>query len=147
MASKVKPFRLEFVEQQTHLRLPTVTSILVVQNLYDILFQYLISEKEEERLKLLIERMETHIKSKSQAPFSLPLEELEFLGEGLEELKLLNWMEVSVTKFNISFYETDADSREDDLEAVMVFLEDIMTVKRIADSSYVYVYPSHITAY
>lgn len=145
--ANMKPFRLEYVEQQNHLRLPTITSILVVQNLYDILFQYLMGEEEENRLKELIQRMETHIKSKSRTPFSMPLEDLEFLGEGLEELKLLNWMEVPVTLFQIQFDAADDDISEANYEAVLMFLEDLMTIKRIDNSRLVYVYPSRLTAY
>lgn len=142
----VKEFSLDLVKQETHLRLPTVTSIIVVQNLYDILFQYLIDAEQESRLKQLIGLMETHIKSKSRAPFSIPVEDLEFLGEGLEELKLLNWAEVAVTVFRINMPEQEEPSAED-LEPIFDLLEDLFTYKRVDESNLIYVYPSRLTMY
>lgn len=142
----VKEFNLILVKQDTHLRLPTVTSIIVVQNLYDILFQYLIDAEQESRLKQLIGLMETHIKSKSRAPFSIPVEDLEFLGEGLEELKLLNWAEVAVTMFRIDMPEQEEPS-EEDLEPIFDLLEDLFTYKRVGESNLIYVYPSRLTMY
>jgi hypothetical protein len=142
----VKEFRLTLVKQDKHLRLPTVTSIIVVQNLYDILFQYLIDPDQESRLKQLIALMELHIKSKSRAPFSIPMEELEFLGEGLEELKLLNWAEVAVTVFRVEVPGED-EPAEEDLEPIFDLLEELLTFKRVGDSDLIYVYPSRLTMY
>lgn len=142
----VKEFKLTLVKQDTHLRLPTVTSIIVVQNLYEILFQYLIDPEQESRLKQLISLMETHIKSKSAAPFSIPVQDLEFLGEGLEELKLLNWAEVPVTIFRVDLPDQDQPD-EEDLEPVLALLEELFTYKRIENSNLIYVYPAHLTMY
>lgn len=142
----MKGFSLSFVKQDTHLRLSTLTSIIVVQNLYEILFQYIIDPEQESRLKQLIELMEAHIKSKSTAPFSIPVQNLEFLGEGLEELKLLNWAEVTVTVFSIELTETD-QSTEEDLEKVFELLGELCTFRRIGDSNLICVYPSYLTRY
>ncbi|MGI6435180.1 MAG: hypothetical protein ACOX0F_07460 [Syntrophomonadaceae bacterium] len=142
----VKEFRLTLVKQDTHLRLPTVTSIIVVQNLYEILFQYLIDPEQENRLKQLISLMEAHIKSKSTAPFSIPVQDLEFLGEGLEELKLLNWAEVPVAIFRVDLTDQDQPD-EEDLVPVFALLEELFTYKRIENSNLIYVYPAHLTMY
>ena len=95
---------MTLVKQDRHLRLPTVTSIIAVQNLYDILFQYIIDPEQESRLKQLIALMGLILKARA-GPFSIPMEDLDFLGEGLEELKLLNWAEVEVAVFRWRFWE------------------------------------------
>ena len=133
-------FNLQFVNQEKHLLLPNISSIILVQNLYDILFQYAITEDKEQKLKAFINILETHIKSKSRAPFSLPLTELGFLEEGLEELKLLNWMEVPVAKFELQINYTESE-QEVQLSSVLNYLESIMTFKSEKDSNYIYVYP------
>ncbi len=141
---QIKPFTLEFLTSETHLLLPNVTSIILAQNLYDVLFQYVISPEKEEQLKTFIDLLETHIKSKSRAPFSLPLSELAFLDEGLQELRLLNWMEVPVALFRLSLPE---DASEDDHENIREFLKQLFTFKNKADSNDIYIYPQGLTAY
>ncbi|MBC7074544.1 MAG: hypothetical protein H5T98_00450 [Syntrophomonadaceae bacterium] len=137
---EMKTFRLNFVKQEKHLLLPTVTSIIVAQNLYEILFQYVITPEKEQSLQKFIHLLETHIKSKPKAPFSVPLPELEFLDEGLQELKLLNWMEVPVSVFEISL-DTDENNYESELEKTLEFLQNFMTLNRKKDSNHIYVYP------
>lgn len=141
---KNKPFSLDFLEQEKHLLLPSVTSIILTQNLYDILFQYVISEEKEEKLKLFINMLETHIKSKSRAPFSVPLRDLEFLDEGLQELRLLNWMEVPVLVFRVSLPE---DASEEDYENTFDLLKEIFTFNRKVNTSDIYIYPQNLTVF
>lgn len=141
---QIKPFRLEFIRSEPHLSLPNVTSIILAQNLYDILFQYAISPEKEKQLQAFIALLETHIKSKSRVPFSLPLAELVFLDEGLQELRLLNWMEVPVSVFQLNFSD---DASEDDLENILEFLKQIFTFKYQAAGNEIYVYPQGLTAY
>ncbi|NLO03398.1 MAG: hypothetical protein GX126_13950 [Bacteroidales bacterium] len=141
---KNKPFSLEFLGQEKHLLLPNVTSIILTQNLYDILFQYVISEEKEEQLKLFINMLETHIKSKSRAPFSVPLSDLEFLDEGLQELRLLNWMEVPVSVFRVSLPE---DASEEDYENTFDLLKEIFTFNRKVNTSDIYIYPQNLTVF
>ena len=129
-------FRLEFVAREKHLMLPNITSIILAQNLYDILFQYVITKEKEEKLKVIIGLIESHIKSKSRAPFSMPLTELEFLKEGLEELRLLNWIEVPVYVFEI----IPADAEEEEMEKILSLLENICTYNLKKDSNLIYVY-------
>ncbi|HOQ10068.1 MAG TPA: hypothetical protein PLG09_08095 [Syntrophomonadaceae bacterium] len=137
----IHPFTLTLIRQEKHLVLPTVTSIVLVQNLYDILFQYVIDAHKEEALKNFINQLEQHIKSKSKTPFSASLEELEFLNEGLEELRLLNWMEVPVTVFALEINDTDD---EEIRETVLEHLSQLMILKPVSGTNLLYVYPSNI---
>ncbi|HQA07451.1 MAG TPA: hypothetical protein PLM20_05810 [Syntrophomonadaceae bacterium] len=137
----INTFTLTMVRCEKHLVLPTVTSIVLVQNLYDILFQYVIDAQKEEMLKAFIDRLEQHIKSKPTTPFSAPLEDLEFLNDGLEELRLLNWMEVPVTVFALEMKDTD---NEDIREAVIEHLRQLMIVRPVPGTNLLYVYPSDL---
>lgn len=136
-------FQLNFIGREQHMMLPTVTSIILTQNLYEILFQYVITEEKEEQLKEFISLLENHIKSKSQGPFSRPLSELAFLEEGLEELKLLNWLEIPVGLFEIKIDGTSADQEisEKQLEEILDLLPQYLTFNRKGKSNQIYVYP------
>lgn len=135
-------FRLDFIREEQHLMLPTITTFKLTQNLYDALFQYVITEEKEELLKKVIGMMESHIKRKDQAPFSMPIEELEFLDEGLEELRLLNWIEIPIAIFQLSL---DANIKEEDyadeLDKVLTWLESLMIFSRPEESMLIRVYP------
>ena len=141
---QIKPFKLEFLASEPHLLRPNVTSIILAQNLYDVLFQYAISPEKEEMLKSFINLLETHIKSKSRAPFSIPLADLAFLDEGLQELRLLNWMEVPVSLFRLVL---PADAGEDDYENTYDFLKEVFTFNKKPDTHDIYVYPLGLTAF
>lgn len=141
-------FQLNFIKQEQHLMLPRTSSIVLTQNLYDILFQYVITPEKEARLDNFIKILENHIKSKAAAPFSLPVTELEFLEEGLEELKLLNWAEIPVTVFQVNLDAClNKESYEDEIEKIIVLLESMMIVRRYSGSDLVYVYPSSLVRY
>ena len=77
-------FQLSFIRQEQHLMLPRTSSIILTQNLYDVLFQYVITTEKEDKLNYFINLLDTNIKIKANAPFSMPISELEFLDEGLE---------------------------------------------------------------
>lgn len=139
---KITPFSLRFIKLEKHLLLPTVTSIILTQNLYDILFQYLITPEQEEKLKYFINLLEEHIKSKSMAPFSIPLSELEFLGEGIAELRFLYWMEAFIAVFEIEI-ETQEDVES---ESVYNALDNMFTYKKLGNNR-IYVYPLGLTKY
>lgn len=134
-------FQLNYLGQEEHLLLPNVTSIKVVQHLYDVLFQYAITPEEEAKLQSFIELMESHIKSKPKAPFSMPLSKLEFLDEGLEELKMLNWMQLEASVFEI----VTAGNNEE-LERIIEMLESMLVFNRKGDNI-IYVYPKGLTTY
>ncbi|HEX3010428.1 MAG TPA: hypothetical protein VHQ70_00120 [Syntrophomonadaceae bacterium] len=142
-------FSLKFLRQENHLMLPEVTSILVTQKLYDILFQYVITPEKEKQLENFIKILEQYIKSKPKGPFSLPLIKLDFLEEGLQELKLLNWREIPVSLFEIILEETPVDEEDstNQLDAILEFLDNIILFNRSKDSAnQIYIYPS-LTAY
>ena len=140
--SEPKNFKLNFLRQEQHLMLPTITSIVLTQNLYDVLFQYLITEEKEEKLKKIIGMLENHIKRKDRAPFSMPISSLEFLDEGLEELRMLNWMEIPVAVFQISLDDSiGEDAYEDEFEKVLNWMEDLMIFSRPEQSDLIWVYP------
>ncbi|HNX92894.1 MAG TPA: hypothetical protein PKW50_08250 [Syntrophomonas sp.] len=141
-------FQLNFIKQEQHLMLPRTSSIVLTQNLYDILFQYVITPEKEAKLDNFIKILENHIKSKAVAPFSLPVSELEFLEEGLEELKLLNWAEIPVTVFQVNLDAClNKESYEDEIEKIVNLLETMMIVRRYSGSDLVYVYPSSLVRY
>ena len=134
-------FRLDFIREEQHLMLPTVTSIKLTQNLYDALFQYVITVEKEALLKKLISMLESHIKRKDQAPFSMPISELEFLDEGLEELRLLNWMEVPVAVFQLSLDSSiKEEDHEEELDKILTWLEGLMIFSRPEESMLIWVY-------
>lgn len=148
--SQLYPFTVNFVEQEKHLVLPTVTSIVLVQNLYDVLFQYVLTPEQEKNLESFIKRLEAHIKKKSRAPFSMPVPELEFLGDGLEELRLLNWMELPVLRFSIVLddeKELSAEQEEEIMEQIMESFQDYMIISRVENSRDFISYPYRLTAY
>lgn len=141
-------FQLNFIKQEQHLMLPRTSSILLTQNLYDILFQYVITPEKEEKLNYFINLMKTHILSKANAPFSMPISELEFLDEGLEELRLLNWTEMPVSIFQISLDAClNKDAYDEEVEKATALLESLMIIRRYKDSDLVYVYPSNLVRY
>lgn len=139
---KEPSFKIEFIRNERHFLLPTVKTIVIAQNLYDILFQYVISPEREEMLKSFLSKLENHIKSKPRAPFSIPYSELEFLEEGLQELRLLNWMELDVAVCNII-----VDGDEEKLERTMEILENYIMFNRVNDTNTIYVYPAGLTRY
>ena len=133
-------FQLYFVRKQTHLLLPLVSSIRLAQTLYDILFQYAITPEKELRLNKFIKDLEQHIKSKSTAPYSLPMDELDFLEEGLEELQLLNWLQVPTYEFRLTC--TDCD--EEQFESLVQDLNNVMVCAWQAERQLLYVYPQNM---
>ena len=137
-----RPFDLKYLRTEQHLMLPTVASIKLTQTLYDVLFQYVVSEDKEVLLKRFIDLLEDHIKRKDRAPFSQPIAELEFLDEGLEELRLMNWMEIPVAIFEITLDPSvEPDNISDEMENILSSLEGLMIFSRPADSSLLWVYP------
>ncbi|MEN6390495.1 MAG: hypothetical protein ABFD04_08750 [Syntrophomonas sp.] len=148
--SQLNPFTVNYLGQEKHLVLPTVTSIVLVQNLYDVLFQYVLTPEQEKNLESFIKRLEAHIKKKSRAPFSIPVQELEFLGDGLEELQLLNWMELPVLKFSVELEDGEARSQEQEEEIMVQIMEsfqDYMIISRIENSRVFFSYPYRLTSY
>jgi hypothetical protein len=126
--------------------LPNTTSIILAQNLYDVLFQYVIDPDKEASLKYFIEKLETHIKSKPRAPFSMPISELDFLGEGLQELRLLNWLESPVSLFEVEVMDA-GENEEEELEKVYDLLGDLLTFNKKPEGNCIYVYSNRLTIF
>ncbi|NLO20901.1 MAG: hypothetical protein GX119_02725 [Syntrophomonadaceae bacterium] len=131
---------------EQHIMLPNTTSIILVQNLYEVLFQYVIDPEKEAQLKYFINKLESHIKSKPRAPFSMPLDELDFLGEGMQELRLLNWLESPVAVFEIELPGT-VNNLEEEMEGIYDLLLDLFTFNKQAGSNIIYVYSKRLTIY
>lgn len=146
--SETPKFSLRFIKQENHLMLPEITSILVTQKLYDILFQYVITPEKEKQLENFIKILEQYIKSKPSGPFSLPVKELEFLEEGLQELKLLNWREIPVALFEIILEESGEEDKDtEQLESVIDLLDGLMLFNRSKTTGQIYMYPTGLTGF
>ncbi len=143
---ETKKFQLNYLNPEQHIMLPNTTSIILVQNLYDILFQYVIDPEKEAQLKYFIEKLESHIKSKPRAPFSMPVSELEFLGEGMQELKLLNWLESPVSVFEVILSE-ECENVEEEMDKIYDLLADLFTFNKKPNSNLIYVYSNRLTIY
>ena len=142
MLSALTNFQLDFIRSEQHLMLPTISSIRLTQDLYDVLFQYVVTEEKEKLLEKFIVMLESHIKRKDKAPFSRPISELEFLDEGLQELKLLNWMEIPVAVFRLSLDESiNNDNYTEELDKILTYLEGLMIFSRPVDNDQLWVYP------
>jgi len=98
-------FSLKYIGKEDHLIMPSLTKLVVTQTLYDILFQYVIEPEKERKLLEFIERIRTHMSDNAyrNTPFSVPVTEMQFLEEGLEELKLLCWQVAPVYTFAVEF--------------------------------------------
>ncbi len=134
-------FDLKFVREEQHLMLPPLTPFRLTQSLYDALFQYILTKEQETQLQKFIDMLEEHIKRKDQTPFSLPIEDLEFLDEGLQELRLLNWSEIPVAVFELVLSESGDADQEETIEPISDLLTRLTIFKRPAGSSLIWVYP------
>jgi len=135
-------FELKFLREEQHLMLPTITSIRLTQSLYDALFQYILTADQEERLQKFIAMLEEHIKRKDQAPFSVPIADLQFLDDGLQELRLLNWFEIPVAVFELGLPVTiTEEEREAQLEGISDLLDRLTIFAQPKDSGLIWVYP------
>ena len=128
-------FSLRYEGTEPHFCLPKYTPFILTQNLYELLFQYVLQPEHEKNLQAFVGRLEAYIKSKSPAPFSVPAADLAFLEEGLKELRLLNWSEIPVATF--SFENLD----EDNIEAALWELGSYMTVAYHPEKRQIYAYP------
>lgn len=141
-----EPFVLRFIREEIHMVLPTISSIVITQTLYDILFQYAISKEKETKLEMMIKKMEAHIKSRVRAPFSMSMEELSFLDEGLEELRLLNWSKVPVSIFAVETGNDPLD--EEGWELLTDHLDKLFTFTRLDGAGqHIKVFPLTIATY
>ena len=98
-------FNMRYLGKEDHLMMPSLTKLVVTQSLYDILFQYVLTPDKEQKLLDFINRIQTHMSDNAyrNTPFSVSVTEMQFLDEGLEELKMLCWQVVPVYVFEIEF--------------------------------------------
>ncbi|NLB17287.1 MAG: hypothetical protein GX825_00770 [Syntrophomonadaceae bacterium] len=119
---------MKYIGKEDHLMMPPLSKLVVTQALYDMLFQYVLTPEKEKNLLDFINRIEVHQKSNQyrSTPFSLPVEELQFLEEGIEELKLLCWQLVPVHIFEIDIpalpSSEDYDKAKDQIEQILTDL-------------------------
>jgi hypothetical protein len=73
----------------------------------------------------------------------MPISELEFLDEGLQELKLLNWMQLPASLFEI----ITGNNEEEEIGKILQLLESIFTFNRKGNSNIIIVYPQGLTRY
>ncbi len=131
-------YSLEYLRRETHLVLPRYSPFTLSRNIYDLLFQYVLTPERETLLKNFIQKLETYTKTKPDAPFSIALQDLEFLGEGWQELKLLNWFEVPVTVFALHMQE---GATAEDLEQAQDELRNLMLLNPSEDGKEIIVFP------
>lgn len=139
----VKNFSLSYLRAENHLLMPTRSSILITQQLYDILFQYCITPAKEKQLLEFIRLMETHIKNKDQTPFSIPVSDLAGFEEGVEELRLLSWYDRPVHVFAMEMEGAEAGTES--WEAALDMLGTVMICRAGTENGEVYVFPSDIS--
>ncbi|MGE5397469.1 MAG: hypothetical protein ACM3MK_08055 [Chitinophagales bacterium] len=132
-------FSLKYVGQEDHLMMPALTTLTVTQSLYEMLFQYVLTPEREQKLIEFIDRIRVYLSSQGheKAPFSIKVDELSFLEEGLEELRLLCWQSIPVYIFEIQWNEAEPENNE----AVESVLKDLLVFNWKGDSQ-ILVYPS-----
>ncbi|MGE5371395.1 MAG: hypothetical protein ACM3QZ_05330 [Solirubrobacterales bacterium] len=139
-------FELRYKGQEDHLMMPPLTKLMVAQSLYDILFQYLLTPEMEQKLQAFTKKIEAYLDTKTyrQTPFSIPVQELAFLDEGLEELKMLCWVPLPVHIFEVTIPGAGADeagqAARDEAERI---LADLFVFNWRGDSEII-VYPSEL---
>ena len=127
-------FTLEYLRKETHLVLPRYSPYLITQNIYDLLFQYVLTPERENLLNNFVQKLEAYARKRTNTPFSIPLADLEFLGEGWQELKMLNWFEVPISVFAL---HTDAEQQEEAIGE----LKNLMLMNYDEAKHLIYVYP------
>jgi len=116
---------MRYLGKEDHLVMPPLTKLVATQALYDMLFQYVLTPEKEQKLLDFINRIQTHLSDNAyrNTPFSIPVEEMQFLGEGLEELKLLCWQVMPVYVFEIEYSvpvsSPDFEAAKDQVELVL----------------------------
>ena len=132
------PFSLEYLRKETHLVLPRYSPYIITEQIYDLLFQYVLTPEREILLKNFIQKLEAYIKSRPEAPFSISLEALSFLGEGWQELKFLNWAEIPVSVFAAHFPE---NLSEEEKEKQIAEIHHLILVNYEPETQIFYAYP------
>ncbi len=111
-------FGMRFIGKEDHLLMPPLTKLVVTQSLYDILFQYMLTPEQEQSLLNFLNRIQKHLAENPyrRTPFSVRVDELEFLEEGIKELKLLCWQQAPVHLFEIDYPEAATEEERERLK-------------------------------
>lgn len=123
-----KPFNLKYIATEEHFMMPTLTTLVMTQQLYDILFQYLLTPEQEKQLMDFIGLIQKYLDNKAhqKAPFSVNKAELDFLEDGLEELRMLCWQTIPVYVFEVEVCEDSASpsyqTARDQMENILMDL-------------------------
>ncbi|ADI01090.1 MAG TPA: hypothetical protein GXX39_09595 [Syntrophothermus lipocalidus] len=145
MLTKDNLFTLKLVRQENHLALPTITSLVLVKEIHDVLYQYLVDEEKERLLNTFLDKLKRHMtrEKEGNGPFSVPVEELRFLEqEGLDELKYMNWLEIPVYVFEVALNVDSSDEKyEEYVETVFSILDELVVYNRVPGTNLVNVYP------
>lgn len=145
MLPKDNLFTLKLLREEKHLALPTITSLVLVKEIHDVLYQYLVDEEKERLLNMFLDKLKRHMSREKEGngPFSVPIEELKFLEqEGLDELKYMNWLEIPVYVFEIAHQMDTSDERYPEyLETVYSVLDELFVYNRIPGTNLINVYP------
>ncbi|MGE5454333.1 MAG: hypothetical protein ACM3O9_03960 [Methylocystaceae bacterium] len=140
-------FKMEWGGSEEHWMLPELTALVSVQSIYEVLFQYLITEEKEKLLTAFARKVEYYLEhqrtDRGNGPFSMPVAELEFLEEGIEELRYLQWYKVPVYLAKVFNNNGDTPSPQewDDIEMVLGTTM-IYNRRSTDDYSNIYLYPA-----
>lgn len=145
MLPKDNLLELKMVREEKHLALPNLTSMVLVKEIHDVLYQYLVSEEKERLLNLFLDRLKQHLARNKygNGPFSVRVEELQFLEEeGLEELKYMNWLEIPVYVLEVKVKVSPDDEEYDEyMETVNHVLDELLVYNWVPGTNLIYTYP------
>ena len=147
MLEKDNLFELKFLREERHLSLPNLTSLVLIKEIHDILYQYLVSAEKERLLNAFLDRLKAHVAREREGygngPFSIRIDELQFLeNEGLQELKYMNWVEVPVYVMEIKPKYDPEDERYPEYEETLNYvLEELLIYNWAPEPNIIYAYP------
>ncbi|MCR4399665.1 MAG: hypothetical protein QHH05_04025 [Syntrophomonadaceae bacterium] len=148
MDAKENLFELQFLREEQHLALPTLTSLVLVREIHDVLYQYLVDEEKERLFDAFLDMLKRHVSRQREGngPFSVRIEELNFLeAEGLRELKYMNWIEVPVYVFQVKSRRAPGEAGyEEERERVARVLDDLLVYNWAPGTDIIYTYPQQV---
>lgn len=138
-------FELKLLREEQHMALPHLTSLVLVKEIQDVLYQYLVSPEKERLFNRFLERLKAHISldRDGNGPFSILIDDLNFLEEeGLEELKYLHWAEVPVYVFEVNGQVQPEDENYPEfLKRVNQILDQLLVYNWVPGTNLIYTYP------
>jgi len=141
-------FELKLLREEKHLALPNLTSLVLIKEIQDVLYQYLVSEEKERLLNAFLDRLRAHLSLErdGNGPFSILIDDLQFLEEeGLEELKYLNWVEIPVYVFEVKGrIAPDNDDYPEFFTTVNQILDELLVYNWVPGTNLIYAYPQSL---